>query len=314
MERANGWEALEVRHLRSFAAVAEHGSFAVAARELGYTQSAISQQVRAFERIVGASVFRRHPGGRRPVELTEEGESLLAHAHRLLARVEATRADLAAVALGEQGRVAVATTQSIGARILPAALARYRADRPRAEVEIRELTTIDDLLAAVESGVVDIAFASLPVADGPFHVQELLADPYVLVTRADRPERTLRDLEGKRLLGIRGCRHERLVEERLLADGVVVSSSERFDDNSMIQELVAAGEGVAIVPQLTIDTADPRVAVSPVPELPPRRLAIVIHGERRLRPAAHRLIDIVLEVCAGSEGRAPRSVLQSSGT
>jgi DNA-binding transcriptional LysR family regulator len=80
-----------------------------------------------------------------------------------------------------------------------------------------------------------------------------------------------------------------------------VSSSERFDDNAMIQELVAAGEGVAVVPRLTIDTADPRIAVFPVPELPPRRLAIVTHAERRLRPAAQRLIDTVLEVCADRE-------------
>src|SRR5438105_11830970 len=115
MQRSNGWDALAVRHLSAFATVAEHGSFATAARELGYTQSAVSQQLRVLEQIVGAQLFTRHPGGRRPVELTEAGRVLLGHARAQLARVQATRADLAALLCGEQGRVRVATIQTIGA-------------------------------------------------------------------------------------------------------------------------------------------------------------------------------------------------------
>src|SRR5207302_6019768 len=242
-------------------------------------------------------LFTRHPGGRRPVELTEAGRVLLGHARAQLARVQATRADLAALSSGEQGRVRVATIQSIGARILPAPLARYRVTRPLVEVEIREMTTLEQLGYAVETGAVDIGFTVLPIGDGPFEVRHLFADPYVLVTRADRRERHLRDLDHKRVLGIRGCRHERLVAERLLAEGILPSSCERFDDNGMIQALGAAGEGVAVVPLLTVDPDDQRVTVHPLPDLPPRRLAAIIHRERRLGASVLEFLDSVVDTC-----------------
>jgi molybdate transport repressor ModE-like protein len=245
---ADRWGALEVRHVRAFAAVVERGSFAGAARELGYTQSAVSQQIFALERIVGAPVLLRHPGGRRPAEPTEIGRVVLAHAHPLLARVKAAQADVAALTLGEAGHVGVATFQSFGARVLPMILARFRSLRPGVDVAIQEMLAIELLLGAVESGDVDVAFATLPI-DGPFGVRPLFADPYVLVTRANGSERGLRDLDGRRMLGIRGCRHEHFVEATLLAAGVTPAGMTRFGDNGMIQALAASGEGVAVVPE-----------------------------------------------------------------
>jgi molybdate transport repressor ModE-like protein len=296
MRNADCWEALEVRHLRAFAAVADTGSFAEAARELGYTQSAISQQILALERIVGAPVLRRHPGGRRPAELTETGRVLLAHGRPLLARVQAAQADLAGLALGEAGRVAVGTIQSFGAQILPGVLARYRAVHPGVDVEIRQSIDVDELFDGVESGELDLCFTVQPVAEGPFEARELFEDPFVLVTPAGAPERGLRDLAGKRLL--LSCAHERrAVEARLVADGIVAASYSRFDDNGMIQALVAAGEGIAVVPRLTVDRGDERVAVHSIPELPARSLVAVWHRDRQLSQSARRFADAAIELC-----------------
>ena len=89
------WPSLEVRHLLALAAVTETGTFSRAAEELGYTQSAVSQQIGALERIVGTPVFER-PGGPRPVRLTPAGEILLTHARAVLARVSSASADLRA--------------------------------------------------------------------------------------------------------------------------------------------------------------------------------------------------------------------------
>jgi DNA-binding transcriptional LysR family regulator len=318
MKGANGWDALEVRHLRAFMAVAHHGSFGGAADELGYTQSAVSQQLRALERIVGSPLLHRYPGGRRPVELTETGRLLLEHSRDLLARVGATQADLAALARGEQGRVTVATIQSIGARILPRVLAAHRAARPNVEVEINEMRAAEDLVDAVESGAADVGFSVLPVRSGPFEVRELRPDPYVLVTAADSDARGLDDLERQRLIGIRGCAHDRLVEERLLAAGIVPASVDRFDDNGMIQELVATGEGIAVVPELTIDPGDERIAVHPLASLPARRLAAVLHRERWLAPAAAELVETACQLEGGGGGRkstpcSPASATTASG-
>src|SRR2546423_13728784 len=69
------WLGIELRHLTALEAVSRTGSFGRAAKSLGYTQSAVSQQIAALERIVGARLVER-PGGPRPVSLTEAGEPL----------------------------------------------------------------------------------------------------------------------------------------------------------------------------------------------------------------------------------------------
>jgi DNA-binding transcriptional LysR family regulator len=300
------WGALEVRHLRAFVSVVDEGSFAAAARALGYTQSGISQQIFALERIAGGPLLTRHAGGRRPPELTAAGALALAHARALLARISVTQADLDALGAGAAGELSVVTIQSIGARILPAVLARFRVLQPAVHVHIAEAFAMDPLLSAVEHGDADIGFAPMPIGDGPFEVRRLLSDPYVLVTRNDRTERELEDLDGKRLLGIRGCRHDKLVEQRLLAQGVVPAAVERFDDNGIIQALVAAGEGVAVVPQLTVDLTDQRLVAHPLDELPPRELIAVTHRDRRPIPAVSSFLEVATEACATPEAAGSR--------
>src|ERR671937_348312 len=92
---ADRWAGLELRHLLALDAVAREGSFGRAAVALGYTQSAISQQIAALERIVGERLVER-PGGPRPVSLTDAGELLLRHADAIVARgeLDLTFADL----------------------------------------------------------------------------------------------------------------------------------------------------------------------------------------------------------------------------
>lgn len=298
MRDADRWGGLEVRHLRAFAAVVDEGSFARAARRLGYTQSGVSQQIFALERIVGAQLLLRHPGGRRPLRLTEQGEVVLAHARALLARVGATQADLDALAAGSSGELSVVTIQSIGAHVLPAVLGRFRTEAPRVRVGISEARAVEQLLGAVESGDADVGFTALPVPDGPFEVHPLLEDPYVLVTGVDCRERELSDLGGRRLLGVRGCLHDELVHQLLIAEGIVPAAIERYDDNGLIQALAAAGEGVAVVPHLVVDLADPRITVYLLPELPARQLVAIVHGDRRPPTALERFLATVLDVCA----------------
>jgi len=112
------WSGLEMRHLLALVAVVETGTFSGAAERLGYTQSAVSQQVGTLERLVGTPLFER-PGGRRPVRLTTAGEMLLTHARAVLARVSSAAADLRALASGEQGELR-ARAQARIARRCPA--------------------------------------------------------------------------------------------------------------------------------------------------------------------------------------------------
>ena len=99
--RPDGWFGLELRHLAALQAVAEEGSFGRAAERLGYTQSAVSQQIQALER-VDAQRLDERPGGPRRVSLTEAGELLLRHAAGIVARLQA-----AANRVRSAGRLAV---------------------------------------------------------------------------------------------------------------------------------------------------------------------------------------------------------------
>lgn len=121
------WLGVELRHFAALDAVAQAGSFGRAAERLGYTQSAISQQIAALERIVGEKLIDR-PGGPKPVSLTEAGSLLLRHAEAIVHRLEAARADMLALRAGETGALRVATYQSVGSRVLPAVMRRFLAE------------------------------------------------------------------------------------------------------------------------------------------------------------------------------------------
>ena len=118
------WLGLDLRHLVALKTIADEGSFGKAAERLGYTQSAVSQQIAALERIVGLRLIER-PGGPRPVSLTEAGRILLRHADAIQARLLAAKADMSALEAGDAGRLRVGTFQSVGTKIIPTLLRRF---------------------------------------------------------------------------------------------------------------------------------------------------------------------------------------------
>ncbi|MGH3060402.1 MAG: LysR family transcriptional regulator, partial [Gaiellaceae bacterium] len=289
--RADGWLGVELRHLAALQAVAEEGSFGRAAERLGYTQSAVSQQIQALERIVDQRLVER-PGGPRRVSLTEAGELLLRHAAGIVARLQAAQADLAAYAEGSAGTLRVGTYQSVGARVLPRLLREFTEAWPSVSVQLTEWSDDGHLLGLVERGELDFSFVMLPVEEGPFEPVELMLDPHVLVVPADselarRPKPpALREVAGMPLIGNRLCRSVHQVETRLRDAGVEPQIVFRSDDNGTIQGLVAAGVGVALVPLLTVDTGHEGTAVLGLADVPPRRIGIAWHRDRYRSPAA----------------------------
>jgi molybdate transport repressor ModE-like protein len=297
------WLGVEVRHFAALEAVARAGSFGRAAESLGYTQSAISQQIQTLERLVGERLLER-PGGPRAVSLTEAGRLLLRHAEAIVARLHAAQADMAALASGEGGRLRVGTFQSVGARVLPVVMRRFTAAWPHVTVELTESSSDEELLRFVERGELDLAFAMPPLLEGPFDALELLADPYVLLVPAehDLAEATrasLADVGDLTLIGNRACRSTSLAEGELAQRGVNVDVAFRSDDNGTVQGLVGAGFGVALVPLLATDPKDERIRVLELdPEIPPRRIALAWHRDRHRSPAARAFVDVAVEVCA----------------
>jgi molybdate transport repressor ModE-like protein len=302
--KTDRWLGLEVRHLAALKAIANEGSFARAAAHLGYTQSAVSQQIAALERIVGARLLERPPG-RRPAGLTQTGELVLRHAEAMLARVKAAQADVAALAGGAAGSLRVGTYESVGARILPEVLREFAAGWPDVEVVLCEAPGDAELLALVERGELDLTFAMLPPVEGPFEAVQLLRDRYVLVVAVDsalatapRPPR-LKEIAALPLIGFRSCRNEQRIEARLRSRGVQPRVVFRSDHNATVQGLVAAGVGAALVPRLTMDPSDQRtVLVELDGTLPPRLLGMVWHRDRYRSAPAAAFIQVAQSVCA----------------
>lgn len=295
------WLGVELRHLAALNAVASEGSFGRAAEKLGYTQSAISQQIAALEKIVGERLIDR-PGGPRAISLTDAGSLLLRHAEAIVNRLDAARADMASLRAGETGTLRIATYQSVSARVLPAVMRRFLAEWPGIELGLTEPSTDPDLYAAIEAGDVDIAFSSLPAPEGPFEAVELLTDPHVLLVPADSPlarrtSATLADVGDLALIGSNHCASGMLVEDQLRERGVPVSYDFRSDDNTTLQGLVAAGFGVALMPLLAVQPRDDRVKVLRLePPVPRRRIAVVWHRDRHRSPAARAFVDLAREV------------------
>ena len=296
------WLGVEVRHLAALEAVAREGSFGRAAEALGYTQSAISQQIQTLERIIGERLLER-PGGPRAVSLTEAGRLLLRHAEAIVARLHAAQADMAALVQGQAGALRIGTFQSVGAKVIPELMRRFLDSWPRVELELKESTSDDDLLRLVERGELDLTFAMLPLLEGPFEFQELMRDPYVLVVPAehelaDREHASLGALDGLAVIGNRACRSTSLVERDLELRGLRTAIGFRSDDNGTVQGLVAAGLGAALVPLLTVDVHDERVRVLEVdPGIPERRIALAWHRDRHRSPAARAFLELAAEVC-----------------
>jgi DNA-binding transcriptional LysR family regulator len=301
---------IELRHLAALEAVGRTRSFVGAARELGYTQSAISQQIARLELAVGQRLVDR-PGGPRAVALTDAGRLLLRHADAIVAQLDAAEADMAALAEGAAGPLRVGIYQSVGARILPRLLRRFREAWPRVEVRVREETDAASLLKLLEHGELDLTFADLPLADeGPFEWNEILVDPYVLLVPAHDPlaqresAPPLRELSGLPLLTWRQYGEPEASLRGRVPDLNIVF---RSDDNGTLVGLVAEGLGYAVVPQLVVNPRNPAYVALPFgSRIPPRHLGIVWHRDRYRSAAAEAFIELSTDSAANTSRQPVR--------
>jgi molybdate transport repressor ModE-like protein len=297
------WLGIELRHFLALEAVARAGSFGKAAASLGYTQSAVSQQIATLERIVGQRLVER-PGGPKPVSLTEAGRLLLTHADAIAARVAAAQADLTALGDGEAGALRVGVFQSVGQRILPELMRRFLQAWPLVDVTLTESADDTELLGLVERGELDLTFSDLPLVEGPFDSVELMRDPYVLVVPAESgladrstppSDREIAELD---LIGHKHCRTIANVEARF---GRPLTFVFRSDHNQTVQALVAAGVGMALVPRLTMDPEDEATALIELPKIAPRVIALAWHRDRYRTPTARAFVEMTQQVTAELE-------------
>src|SRR5947207_6091407 len=176
---------LDVRRMRVLKEVAAQRSFSAAAEKLGYTQSAVSQQIAALEREAGSILIERHPRG---IRLTDAGEALVRHADKILARLAEAEAELEAIAGLRGGRLRLGSFPTAGATLMPKAIAEFSSRHPGVELSLAEAEP-DESLPRLKAGELDLIL----VDDSPLTDDEdveythLLDDPLHLALHPDHP-------------------------------------------------------------------------------------------------------------------------------
>ncbi len=300
-----GLPTLEVRLLVTFMAVARSRSFGAAAQELGYTQSAVSQQIAALERGVGQRLFER-PGGPKPVELTSAGEVLRVHAEGILASVARAEADLEAIRAGTSGRISVGVFQSASVRILPEVLSRFRREHPGVDVRSFETDDQATLLDGLASGQLDVAFLVGPLDSSPHELVDLGTDDFVVISAPGSPlveggpTVAPTTLTGRPIIAQSDTSPCQLLIERGLREaGAELDIVFRTGDNAAVQAMVRSGIGEAVMPMLALDPSDPDVVISRMdPPIPARLIQLGIPRRRSDSAAVRAFAETAQKVCA----------------
>jgi DNA-binding transcriptional LysR family regulator len=299
----SGLRDADARHLEALVAVADLGTFGRAASQLGFSQSAVSQQIAALERLVGVVLFDR-PKGPRPPELTPAGALLLEHARAVLARLDAASEELERLRLGDHGRLVIGAFQSVSAKVLPAVVGRLRHDRPDLEIRLFEADDNAALGDGVVDGSLDLAFLVDDEDDPRLDKTFLTHDPYVLLVPAGSEPSgrrvAIETLDGAAMIGqpeANVC--QMLIDRALRVNHVQPTWVFRSVDNGAVQAMVRSGMGQALVSYLACDPDDPQVDVVEVePPIPPRRIVLARRPGRTLHPAADEFERHAREVCA----------------
>ncbi len=302
---------LNVARLKVLKEVAYRGSFSAAADALSYSQSAISQQIATLEAETGMMLLERHPRG---VTLTAAGQTLVGHAEGILARLDAAEASLSAIAGLRGGRLRMASFPTAGATLMPLAIATFRASYPDVELTLAEGEP-EQIVPRLRAGELDLALLFEFAGETPLQEDmtrvELLADPMYLALPREHPlagkaELRLEDLaEEAWVQTSRSSPCARHVVRSCHAAGFEPSVTFESDDYQTVQGLVAAGVGVALIPELALSVLRDDIlirALSPAP--PVRQVIAALPAGARLVPAAPAMLGILEAAAARLKPRA----------
>jgi DNA-binding transcriptional LysR family regulator len=287
---------MDLHRLRLLCEVADRGSLTAAASALSYSTSSVSEQIAALEREAGLQLLER---GARGVRLTEAGSLVVARAREMLVGVDALRAELEDLAGLRAGRLHLGAFPTAGVRLVPGAVAAFRARHPDVGLTLTEADP-DEALARLAARELDLGLVYRferfePPPAGRHDVLELLTDELRVVLSAGHRLARRRRLELAQLAGepwIQGVRQGstlHILPAACRAAGFEPRVAFRTDDIMALQGFVAAGLGVALISQLA---------------LPLGRHDLVV---RELRPALRRSVSVALP--PGSRSPAAQAML-----
>lgn len=243
---------MELRHLRYFVAVAEALSFTAAAARLGLSQPPLSQQIQDLEHELQTRLLRRSS---RKVELTEAGEAFLIQARAILAQAEEAAGQARAIGQGRRGRLDIALTGSVLLGPLASLVAGFEARFPEVEVRLHEMPP-QEQQEALHARRVDLSFQRWPPEDDGLVAERAWAEGVCVALRDDHPLAMrdglrLVDLREERLvfLRLRDSRFACYLRDACITAGFAPRISQQVVEAHSLPSLVAAGFGVALVPE-----------------------------------------------------------------
>jgi DNA-binding transcriptional LysR family regulator len=293
---------LDVKRLNIFREVVSQGSFSAAADALDYSQSAVSQAIQTLEGEAGVALIERSRGGVRP---TAAGAALAGHIGGILAQLEAAEDEIAAIVAGRGGHLRTASFPTAGANLMPQAIAAFRASHPGVEVSLAEGEP-EEIAPRLRAGEFDLALLFEFEGVGEHLTTglrrfELFEDPLHLALPADHPlagrEKAprLEDLRVESWIQTSAASPcARHVVRSCIAAGFEPRVSFESDDYLTVQGLVAAGVGVALIPQTALSTVRDDIVVRPLaPQSPVRRVFAATPRAAAATAAVATMLDVL---------------------
>lgn len=301
---------LDVRRLQVLCEVASRGSLSAAAEALSYTTSAVSQQIAALEREAGVTLVERRARG---VVLTEAGTVLVAHAKLVIAELAAAEAAVGELAALRMGHLRLASFATAAGTIVPRAVDIFHTRHPQLNVRVEQATSVDGV-ARLRQGRLDLVLTVDQQGAADLEIVELFNDPFrVALYRhhplVDAPELRLADLAGDSWIDVpRQTPGGDVLPTAFAQLGVQHRVVYESDDYTAIHELVGAGLGVALLPDLALFPANDDVVLRPLgPQAPSRRIQAATRRQSLRSPAASAMLHVL-------QGLEPRRRTPGSGT
>lgn len=279
-------------HLLTLQAVLRTNSFVAAARELGYTPSAVSQQMRSLERATGLDLFERMPRSVRP---TATAHSLAEAGRQTILALRSLEHDARALGAAERGHITIGSFRTASARILPNAISAFTEKRPAVTMELFEGAP-EDLIPEVQSGALDIALVyendlnPQRWPDNLTTVPLLTEERRLLMPPAEQPHRgSVRLMDLRDRTWVTSAASPSLIRY-CAAAGFKPRVALHTNDFYSACEFVRSGLGIALVPAMghfLRETLRP-VKLRPTP---PRRHVSILHRASNTSPLLAPLID-----------------------
>jgi DNA-binding transcriptional LysR family regulator len=291
---------LDLRRLRLLSELARRGTIAEVARTVGYTPSAVSQSLSRLEQEVGVALLERD--GRR-VRLTPAAHALAARADRALAELDVAAAELAAEAGTVRGPLAIGAFPSAAVALVIPSVAEAARRHPDLRCAVHEHEP-EEAIPQLRAGELDLVVSEhnddiAPPPAGGLETHALLSEPLLLVlpgTPGDpspQPIELVGFKDANWITGFPGSQYASALERAAAAAGFAAHVAHRADEAFVVQSLVAAGLGVALLPALACTPA-PGVQYTAARPAPPSRhiVALVRHGAAQ-RPALAALLALL---------------------